>query len=83
MAAFDLHNYATSLNNLLNNSSPTTTINCPLIANVPVNCVIQVTWNEKAVSVDSQSATATTQCTAASATAACTFNPTYTLYVEP
>jgi type IV pilus assembly protein PilV len=83
MAASDLHTYATALNGMLNNSNPTTTINCPLIAGQPMNCVIQVSWNEKAVSISKQSATDTTQCTTASATDACQFNPTYTLYVEP
>jgi type IV pilus assembly protein PilV len=83
IAAFDLHSYGTALDGMLNNSNPTTTINCPLIAGQPMNCVIQVSWNEKAVSISKQSATDTTQCTTASATDACQFNPTYTLYVEP
>jgi type IV pilus assembly protein PilV len=75
MAASDLHTYATALNGMLNSSSPVTTINCPAVAGgVPVNCTIQVTWNEKAVSINSQSVAATTQST---------FTPTYTLYVEP
>jgi type IV pilus assembly protein PilV len=73
LAAFDLYNYATSLNSMLNNSSPITTITCPAPAN-PVSCSIQVTWNEHAVSLDKQSATTTTDTT---------FLPTYTLYVEP
>ncbi len=75
MAASDLQTYATAINNLLSNSSPVTTINCPAVANLqPVSCTIQVTWNEKAVSVNSQSVSATT---------GSTFTPTYTLYVEP
>lgn len=78
MAASDLHTYATALNGLLGSSNPVTTINCPVIAGVPVNCVIQVTWNEKAVSINSQSV-ANTQST----TTVSTFTPTYTLYVEP
>jgi type IV pilus assembly protein PilV len=72
MAAFDLHTYATALNAMLANSNPTTTVNCP--AAIPVNCTIQVTWNEKAVSINTQGVANTTQST---------FAPTYTLYVEP
>jgi type IV pilus assembly protein PilV len=83
VAASDLHTYATTLNGMLNKSNPTTTINCPVVANQPINCVIQVSWNEKAVSISSQSATDTTQCSTASASDACQFNPTYTLFVEP
>ena len=71
MAAYDLHTYAAALNSSLGNSNPSTTINC---AGNPVNCTIQVTWDEKAVSIDKQSA---------AATLATTFKPTYTLYVEP
>lgn len=75
MAASDLHTYATSLNAMLNNSSPVTTITCPaVIAPTPVSCIIQITWNEKAVSINSQSV---------AATSGSTFTPTYTLYVEP
>jgi type IV pilus assembly protein PilV len=72
MAAFDLHTYATALNAMLGNSNPVTTVNCP--AAIPVNCTIQVTWNEKAVSVNTQGVANTSQST---------FAPTYTLYVEP
>jgi type IV pilus assembly protein PilV len=72
MAAFDLHTYAAELNAELPNSNPITTINCPVA--IPVNCTIQVTWNEKAVSINQQSLAGTTQAT---------FAPTYTLYVEP
>lgn len=72
MAAFDLHTYAVQLNGALGNSNPITTITCPVA--VIVNCTIQVTWDEKAVSINTQSAAST------SATA---FAPTYTLYVEP
>jgi type IV pilus assembly protein PilV len=72
MAAFDLHTYAASLNAMLGNSNPVTTITCPNVT--PVNCTIQVTWTENAVSVNKQSASSTTNAT---------FVPTYTLYVEP
>jgi type IV pilus assembly protein PilV len=75
VAASDLHTYATSLNNLLNGSSPTTTITCGAVSlTVPVDCIVQITWSEKAVSINAQSAASTTQST---------FMPTYTLYVEP
>jgi type IV pilus assembly protein PilV len=75
MAASDLHTYAIALNGLLSNSSPVTTITCPTVVSpIPVSCIIQITWNEKAVSVNSQSVSNTTQST---------FTPTYTLYVEP
>jgi type IV pilus assembly protein PilV len=72
LAAFDLHTYATALNAMLGNSNPVTTINCPVA--IPMNCTIQVTWNEKAVSINKQGVAGTTQAT---------FAPTYTLYVEP
>lgn len=72
MAAFDLHTYAVALNGALANSNPITTINCPVA--IPVNCTIQVTWDEKAVSINKQSVAGTTQTT---------FAPTYILYVEP
>jgi len=72
LAAFDLHTYATALNAMLGNSNPVTTINCPVA--IPVNCTIQVTWNEHAVSINTQGTAGTTQAT---------FLPTYTLYVEP
>jgi type IV pilus assembly protein PilV len=73
MAAFDLHTYAAQLNAALGNSNPTTTVTCPKLV-IPVDCTIQVTWNEKAVSVNQQGV---------AGTAASTFAPTYMLYVEP
>jgi type IV pilus assembly protein PilV len=72
LAAFDLHAYATALTAMLGNSNSVTTINCPVA--IPIDCTIQVTWNEKAVSINTQGAAGTTQST---------FAPTYTLYVEP
>ena len=75
LAAFDLHTWATAMNTLLPGSNPATTITCA--PNIPVNCTIQITWSEKTVSLNSQSATGTT--TGATGT----FSPTYTLYVEP
>ena len=73
LAAFDLHTWAAALNGMLANSNPVTTISCPTLT-VPTNCTIQVTWNEKAVAINSQSQAATT---------ATTFAAPYTLYVEP
>jgi type IV pilus assembly protein PilV len=75
LAAFDLHTWANALNALLPGSNPITTINCT--GNSPVNCTISVTWNEKTVSLNAQSAANTTTGTTG------TFVPTYILYVEP
>jgi type IV pilus assembly protein PilV len=75
LAAFDLHTYAASLNGMLGSSNPVTTITCTTNpTTLTVSCMIQATWNEKAVSINSQSGANTTQAT---------FVPTYTLYVEP
>jgi type IV pilus assembly protein PilV len=73
MAAYDLHTYANQLSAALPNSTPVTTINCPTNP-IPVNCTIQVSWNEKAVSINQQGVAGTAQST---------FAPTYMLYVEP
>jgi len=72
IAAFDLHTWANALSAMMPNSSPVTVISCPVT--IPISCTIQVTWNEKAVSVNAQAAANTTSTT---------FSPTYTLYVEP
>jgi type IV pilus assembly protein PilV len=82
IASSDVQTYATALNTMLGNSNPVTTITCPAPALIgsPVSCSIQVTWNEKAVSINQQSAANTT--TGSNPTTA-TFAPTYTLYVEP
>ncbi len=42
-----------------------------------------MTWNERAVSINSQGATNTQVDTAATANSTATFAPTYMLYVEP
>jgi type IV pilus assembly protein PilV len=76
LAAFDLHTWARGLSGLLPNANPVTTISCNP-GNVPINCIIQITWNEKTVSLNAQSAAGTTSGTTG------TFAPTYTLYVEP
>ena len=73
MAAFDLHNYAFQLNAALGNLNPITTISCAAVGLIPLTCTIQVTWNEKEVSINKQGLN----------TAQTTFAPTYTLYVEP
>jgi len=73
LAAFDLHTWARALNGMLANSNPITTITCSTVT-PPINCMIQVTWNEKAVSLNSQSQANTTTAT---------FAAPYTLYVEP
>ena len=73
LAAFDLHTWARALNGMLGNSNPITTISCPTVP-TPINCTIQVTWNERAVAINSQAQAATT---------ATTFAAPYTLYVEP
>jgi type IV pilus assembly protein PilV len=74
LAAFDLHNWANGISALLPSANPTTTITCQ---NIPVNCAIQIQWNEKTVSLNTQSATSTTSGLTG------TFAPTYILYVEP
>ena len=74
LAAYDLHTWANGINALLPSANPTTTITCQ---NIPVNCAIQIQWNEKTVSLNAQSATG------AISGLAGTFAPTYILYVEP
>jgi type IV pilus assembly protein PilV len=76
LAAYDLHTWARGLSGLLPGVTPTTTITCPPIS-IPLTCTIQITWNEKTVSLNAQSQAGTAQ------GAAGTFAPTYTLYVEP
>lgn len=72
LAGADLHAWATTMNLMLGNSSPVTTIACPT-SNIPITCTIKVTWNEKAIATNNAATAATTN----------TFLPTYTLYVEP
>jgi type IV pilus assembly protein PilV len=76
LAAHDLHTWANAISVLLPSASPKTTITCPP-NNPPLNCVIQITWNEKSVALNAQAAAGTTAGTTG------TFAPTYTLYVEP
>ena len=70
LAAYDVANWATDLGALLPN--PAATILCPPAVSGPVSCTIQITWTERAVSVNTQSVS-TGQFAL----------PTYTLYVEP
>ena len=72
LAAYDLHTWANALNGLLPGSNPITTITCA--GTLPVNCTVQVTWNEKTVNLNAR---------AAANTSTATFVPTYTLYVQP
>jgi type IV pilus assembly protein PilV len=82
IAAFDLHTWANALNapGMLFNLNPVTTIACPA-APQPITCTITVTWNEKAVSVNSQGANNTVVANGTAQNG--TFQPTYVLYVEP
>lgn len=73
LAAYDLHTWARGLFALLPGANPVTSIACNP-GNIPLNCIITITWNEKTVSLNAQSAAGAT---------ATTFAPTYTLYVEP
>ncbi len=79
LAAFDLHTWAAALSAMMPNSSPVTTITCPVT--IPISCTIVISWNEKAVAANTQAASGTVQ--GASVVSNDTFNPTYTLYVEP
>lgn len=73
LAAYDLHTWARGLSGLLPNANPITNIACnPGLT--PLNCTITITWNEKTVSLNAESANGATTAT---------FAPTYTLYVEP
>ena len=67
MAANDLHIYGAGLAALVNNA--VTTVTCPAGV-IPLNCTIQVTWNEKTVAVNAQGGNAL-------------IAPTYVLYVQP
>ena len=69
LAAYDLQQWATTLGALLPNGSAV--ISCPT-ASSPINCTIQLTWNEKVVAISNSAATGPAM-----------MAPTYTLYVEP
>ena len=78
LAAFDLARWTASLNALLPN--PQSTITCGVVPgiNSPVSCTIQITWNEKAVSMTQQEAQ-----TEALNGPSQIEKPVYFLYVEP
>jgi type IV pilus assembly protein PilV len=78
LAAFDLARWTASLNVLL--PSPQSTITCGTVPgiNSPVSCTIQITWNEKAVSMTQQEA----QQEATNGPSQIE-KPVYFLYVEP
>ncbi|HET8705452.1 MAG TPA: type IV pilus modification protein PilV [Pseudomonadales bacterium] len=71
MAAYDLQQWASTIQNLLPN--PGATINCSTSVLAPVTCSIQINWTEKNVSLNTNSSVSTG-----------TTSPTsYTLIVEP
>jgi type IV pilus assembly protein PilV len=77
LAAFDVARWTASLNALLPN--PQSTITCPLpVGAAPVSCTIQISWNEKAVSMTQQEA----QQEALNGPSQIE-RPVYFLYVEP
>ena len=69
LAAYDLQQWAANMNALLPNS--VATITCPT-ASSPINCTVQLTWNEKIVAINTQGVNGPAM-----------LAPTYTLYVEP
>jgi type IV pilus assembly protein PilV len=84
MASYDLRTWATAMNapGMLGNLNPYTTITCPVLP-APITCTIQITWNERAVSINNQGTANTQVATNSTANGSGTFNPTYILYVEP
>jgi len=78
LAAFDVARWTASLNALLPN--PQSTITCPAVpgGTQPVSCTIQISWNEKAVSMTQQEA----QQEAVNGPSQIE-RPVYFLYVEP
>jgi type IV pilus assembly protein PilV len=78
LAAFDVARWTASLNALLPN--PQATVTCPAVAGntQPVSCTIQISWNEKAVSMTQQEA----QQEAVNGPSQIE-RPVYFLYVEP
>jgi type IV pilus assembly protein PilV len=68
MAAYDLAQWATSLQALLLNQNSTATISCG--TSNPASCMINIQWNENTVATNAQENVALA-------------GPSYTLYVEP
>jgi len=77
LAAYDLHQWATALNKVLLNSSPTTTISCPT-TNTPISCTVQISWIERTVAINKQGNNVIQGTTGTPMQI-----PTYTLHVEP
>jgi len=74
LAAWDVQRWAANMANLLPSYKSQTT--CSTSSNVPVSCVLTVTWTEKYVSA----ARSTASAAAGTATGG---DRTYTLYIEP
>jgi type IV pilus assembly protein PilV len=72
LAAFDLQDWANTLQPLLPNES--VAINCDA---VPLSCTINIQWSENVVAINAQEAAAQAGATAAIQ------KPSYTLYVQP
>jgi type IV pilus assembly protein PilV len=75
LAASDLYDWAQTLNSILPNAIATVTCNN---GDLPVDCTIQITWNENTVALTTQQA-AYSAASAANSTVAVT----YSLYVVP
>jgi len=74
LAAYDLKNWATSLNAVLPNE--TATVACS--ASTPISCTITINWGESSVATTSAEAVQQANNTTAEFE-----TPTYTLYVQP
>jgi type IV pilus assembly protein PilV len=70
MAAFDVQQWAASLQTLLPGSF--STITCTTVTSIPVTCTIQIQWTENAVAANAQQTQLNSLQT-----------PTYVLYVQP
>jgi type IV pilus assembly protein PilV len=70
MAAFDVQQWAASLQTLLPGSF--STITCTTVTNIPVTCTIEIQWTENAVAANAQQTNINALQT-----------PTYVLYVQP
>ncbi|MGI4848830.1 MAG: type IV pilus modification protein PilV [Janthinobacterium lividum] len=72
LAAFDLHTWAADMNEQF--PSYAAKVNCSTDASTPINCIIYVTWSEKSVAINRNSATGSaTQVTTES----------FSVYVKP
>jgi type IV pilus assembly protein PilV len=77
VAAYDLQQWATAMNNVMPNYNAT--IKCNAFS--PVNCTIQITWTERVVALNNDQAAA--QAAAVTKGQSSMLAPTYTLFVEP